>query len=127
MVAVPEETPDTTPENVLTVATADPPDVQVPPLVPLLENVVVSPGHIFCVPDKSPAFGAAVTVTVRVADEAAQPLPAENEYVITEVPALIPVTTPEEFTVATDAVPEDHVPFKLPLVAIVVLPFEHSA
>ena len=60
-----------TPE-VFTVATAVLLDVQVPPLT-VEAKVVVVPTHIACVPDKVPADGAAVTVTVLVAVASAQP------------------------------------------------------
>lgn len=66
MVAVPAATPETTPEDMLTVAIEgvdedhDPPDtVEI--------NVVVPLEHIACVPLKLPAVGGAVTVTVLVA------------------------------------------------------------
>lgn len=125
IVAVPEETPVTTPDELFTVATAMLLDVQEPPLSPSDEKVVFPEGQIFCEPESEPALGAVVTVTVRVADEAEQPFPLAKEYEIVEVPAPTPVTTPVEFTVATEVLLDDHVPFKLPFVVIVVLPFEH--
>jgi hypothetical protein len=45
----------------------------VPPEAPFEVNVVVPLEHIACVPLTVPAFGAAVTVTVRVAVAFAQP------------------------------------------------------
>ncbi len=67
MVAVPAETPVTTPVLLLTVAIPVLFEVQAPPAVPLDENVVVPATQMFCVPLTVPAFGAAVTVTVLVA------------------------------------------------------------
>ena len=57
------------------VAFAGVPDVHVPPISPSEENVDEPPTHIFCIPDKVPAFGAAVTVTVLLEDEGTQPAP----------------------------------------------------
>jgi hypothetical protein len=73
MVAVPTLTAVTTPEELFTVATAVLLDVHAPPLEPLLENVVVPPVQMLCVPLRVPALAAAVTVTVRVAVALAQP------------------------------------------------------
>ena len=73
MVAVPVATPVTTPVDAFTVATAALLVDQAPPALPLLENVVVPATQIPCVPLKVPAFGAAVTVTVRVAVALAHP------------------------------------------------------
>ena len=64
---VPGETAVITPVDELTVATAVVPDVHVPPVLPLLVNVVVPLGQMACVPLIVPALGAAVTVTVLVA------------------------------------------------------------
>ena len=73
MVAVPAATPDIAPVETFTVATAVLLEVQAPPVLPLLENVVVPPAQMPCVPLRVPAFGAAVTVTVRVAVALLQP------------------------------------------------------
>jgi hypothetical protein len=62
-----DATPVTTPEVLFTVAAAVLFDDQVPPLLPLLVRVVVPPTQMPSVPLSVPAFGAAVTVTVRVA------------------------------------------------------------
>ena len=66
MVAVPAETPVITPvlEFMVAIPVAD--DDHVPPVC-VEEKVVVNPTHTFCVPDKVPDTGAAVTVTVLVA------------------------------------------------------------
>ena len=48
-------------------------DVHVPPESPSDVNVVVPLEHMACVPLTVPAFGAAVTVTVRVAVALLQP------------------------------------------------------
>jgi len=73
MVAVPEPTPLITPVELFTVATPTASEVQAPPALPLLENVVVPPTQMLCVPLTVPAFGAVVTVTVRVAVAFEQP------------------------------------------------------
>ena len=74
MVAVPTETPVTSPVVAFTVATPVLFDDQLPPALPLVVNVVTPLMQIFWLPLKVPAFGAAVTVTVLV-DELVQ-LPA---------------------------------------------------
>ena len=71
MVATPEATPVTTPDA-FTVATPRLDELQVPP-VPVVVSVVVNPVQIAFVPEITPAFGAAVTVTVLVAVAFAQP------------------------------------------------------
>ena len=73
MVAVPAATPVITPDELFTVAMPVLFDVQAPPVFPLELNVVVAPGQTSWVPLNAPAFGAAVTVTVRVADAFAHP------------------------------------------------------
>ena len=69
MVAVPEPTPVTTPVELFTVSTPAASELHAPPVLPLLEKVVVPPTQIACVPLTVPALGAVVTVTVRVAVE----------------------------------------------------------
>ena len=49
------------------------PEVQTPPTSPLEVKVVEPVVQIVCVPLNTPAFGAAVTVTVRVAVTVVQP------------------------------------------------------
>ena len=123
MVAVPAATPVTTPVEALTVAMPVLPDVHVPPLAPFDVNVVVPPEQTACVPLSVPALDAAVTVTVRVAVEAAHPPAAAIVYVIVVVPAATPVTTPVElFTVAIDVLPDVHAPPVSPSVVNVVVP-----
>ena len=61
-----------TPVVALTVAVPVFDELHVPPVC-VDENVVVKPTHTFCVPDKVPATGAAVTVTVLVAVTFGQP------------------------------------------------------
>ncbi|CAA9194362.1 hypothetical protein FLACOL7796_00074 [Flavobacterium collinsii] len=78
---------------------------------------------MFCVPDKVPAFGAAVTVTVLVAVAFPQPPVPVTVYDIVAVPAATPMITPvEAFTVATPIVPLDQLPFEFPFVVNVVVP-----
>ena len=67
MVEVPGATGVINPVDGSTVALAVSDDVHVPPEAPFEVNVVVPLEHIACVPLTVPAFGAAVTVTVRVA------------------------------------------------------------
>jgi hypothetical protein len=62
------------------------------------------------VTDADGVEGSAVTVTVLVAVALEQPPVPAFVYVIVAVPVLIPETTPEEFTVAIEVVPEVHVP-----------------
>jgi hypothetical protein len=62
-----DDTPVTTPEVLFTVAAPGLFDDHVPPLLPLLENVVVPPTQMPCVPLTVPALGAAVTESVTVA------------------------------------------------------------
>ena len=63
IVAVPGPAPVITPLEAFTVATPIASELHVPPEFPLDVNVVVPPTQIACVPDRVPAFGAAVTVT----------------------------------------------------------------
>jgi hypothetical protein len=72
MVATPALTPLIKPEALLIVATAALEEVQVPPMVVDVKDVV-SPTQIAWFPERVPAIGAAVTVTVRVAVTLAQP------------------------------------------------------
>ena len=77
--AVPEPAPVTIPVVAFTVATPAASELHAPPVLPLLEKVVVPPTQIACVPLTVPALGAAVTVTVRVAVE----LPVHGEVAVT--------------------------------------------
>ena len=72
MVAVPAATPVITPVVEFMVAIDVFDDDHVPPVC-VEEKVVVNPTHTFCVPDKVPDTGAAVTVTVLVAVAFGQP------------------------------------------------------
>jgi hypothetical protein len=94
MVAVPAETPVTTPVLLFTVATPAAFEDQVPPVFPLDEKEVVPATQMFCVPLTVPAFGAAVTVTVLVAVAFEHPPVPVTVYVMVAVPAATPVTTP---------------------------------
>ena len=95
---VPAATPDITPEEE-TVATDVVPEVQglEAAAVPDPVNVVVAPIHADAVPEM---VGNALMVTVCVAEQ-----PLLSVYVMTEVPAATPETTPPE-TVATEVVAE---------------------
>jgi len=77
-------------------------------------------------PFNVPATGAAVTVTVLVAVALLQPPVPVTVYVINEVPAETPVTTPVlGSTVATLVVAEVNTPPLFPFDTNVVVPFEH--
>ena len=73
MVEIPAATGMITPVDAFIVALAVTDDVHVPPEDPSDVNVVVPLEHIACVPLTVPAFGAAVTVTIRVAVAFSQP------------------------------------------------------
>ena len=73
IVAEPAATPVITPVELLTVAMPVLLDVQAPPLFPLEVNDVVAPIQTSWVPEREPALGAAVTVTVSDAVALAQP------------------------------------------------------
>jgi hypothetical protein len=101
MVAVPDPAAVTTPVPEFTVATAVLLLLQVPPLVPLLVNVVGEPAQAVEEPLIVPAFGAAFTVINFVELNVPQ-LPV-TVYFIVELPAATAVTTPVvAFTVATE-------------------------
>ena len=72
MVALPAATPVTTPETALTVAVTVLLLLQVPPMLPLLINVVDKPAHTDEAPLTVPALASAFTVTSRVAVEVPQ-------------------------------------------------------
>ena len=67
IVAVPADTPDTTPVLALTVATDVLLDVYTPPDVADV-NVVDAPAHIVAVPVRGSTVGSAFTVTVLVTE-----------------------------------------------------------
>jgi hypothetical protein len=84
-------------------------EVQVPPEVVLL-NVVEVPAHAALAPPIAARAGKLFTVKLVLA-ELVHPFPSVTVYVIVEVPALTPVTAPEEsFTVAVDVLDELQVP-----------------
>jgi hypothetical protein len=125
---VPAATPVTTPLDAFTVATAALLVDHAPPANPLLNKAVVPFTQMLCVPPTVPALGGAVTVTVRVAVEAAHPPDAAIVYVMVAVPELTPVTTPVElFTVALPVLLDVHAPPLLPFVVNVVVPPEQIA
>ena len=74
-------------------------------------------------PPNVPVTGAAVTVTVLVAVALLHPPVPATVYVITEVPAATPDTTPVASTVATPVLADDHVPPDT-VGTNVVVPFE---
>ena len=116
------------PVAAFTVATPALSVVHVPPISPVLVNVVVPVTQIACGPDKTPALGAKVTVVVLVAVASEQPPVPVTVYVIVEVPADTPVITPEPATtVAKAGDPDVHVPPASPFEVNVVVPVEHIA
>jgi hypothetical protein len=72
MVALPAETPVTTPVTGFTVATALLLLLQLPPVAPLLVNVAVAPAHIVEEPLTVPAFGRALIVIFEDEEEPPQ-------------------------------------------------------
>jgi len=97
MTEVPAATPETTPpETVATEVVAEVQGLEVA-AVPDPVNVVVAPIQADAVPEM---VGSALIVTVCVAEQ-----PLLSVYVMTEVPAATPETTPPE-TVATEVVAE---------------------
>jgi hypothetical protein len=97
----------TTPDAEPTVAIVVLPELQVPPVVALL-NVVVAPEQIVDAPEMLP--GTPMTVTVVVGA-----VPQPFEYVITAVPGVPPVTEPvSEPMVAIDVLLLLHVPPVIP-------------
>src|ERR1700741_1888533 len=97
MVAVPAVIPVTSPVP-FTVATAVLLDDQLPPAV-TLDNVVLFPAHTVVVPVIDATVGTSFTVTDAVLFVVPQLL--VTEYVMVAVPAVIPVTSPVPFTLAT--------------------------
>jgi len=84
-------------------------DDQVPPEVVLLKVVEV-PAHAALAPPIAARVGKLFTVKLVVA-ELVHPFPSVTVYVIVEVPALTPVTAPDEaFTVAVAVLDELQVP-----------------
>jgi len=82
---------------------------QVPPEVVLLKVVEV-PAHAALAPPIAARVGKLFTVKLVVA-ELVHPFPSVTVYVIVEVPALTPVTAPDEaFTVAVAVLDELQVP-----------------
>ena len=73
IIAVPPDTPDTSPVEKTTVAMAVFDEVHAPPVFPFEVYVVDPVLHMAWVPLTVPALGAVVTVTVLVAVEVAQP------------------------------------------------------
>ena len=99
MVAEPAATPVTSPVIEFTVAAAVLLLLQLPPPVPLLANMAVAPAHNAEAPLTVPALGRFPTVTR--ADAVTVPHEEVTVYLMVELPAESPVTTPVvEFTVA---------------------------
>ena len=98
-------------------------ELQAPPVFPLVVKVTVPVEQMACVPLKTPALGAVVTVTVLVEETAVHPFAAGIVYVIVAVPAATPVTMPVlAFTVAIPAALVVQVPPVFPSVVNVLVP-----
>ena len=123
---LPAAAPVTTPVEALTVAVAVFELVQTPPAVKLASDVV-APAHTDVVPVIAATVGKAFIVTNRVT-ELVQPFELVYVYVITDVPADTPLTTPViEFIVATAPVADDQTPPAVVLVSVVVDPIHALA
>ena len=120
MVAVPAATPVTTPVAAFTVATDGVRLLQLPPVVPLLVKVAVDPTQTVAAPLTVPAMAAGFTVITLF--ELNVPQLLVTVYLIVELPAATPVTTPvDAFTVATDVLRLSQLPPVLPLLVYVVV------
>jgi hypothetical protein len=99
---------------------------QVPPEVVLL-NVVEVPAHAALAPPIAARVGKLFTVKLVLA-ELVHPFPSVTVYVIVEVPALTPVTAPEEaFTVAVAVLDELQVPPPVELAKVELEPTHAEA
>ncbi len=115
--AVPILTPDTTPVPATTVATAPSLLLHTPPLTAVL-SVVVHTSHTVSVP--AIELGAADIVTTAVTRQV-----DDVAYVMIDVPALTPVTTPvPDTTVALAGLLLLHVPPLVALLSVVVVPIQ---
>ena len=103
MIADPAATPVTAPVEALMVATLISLEDQAPPASPLEVSVVEPLAQMAVVPEIVPAFGTAVTLTVAVVDTFAQPPVPVTVYVITDVPADTPVTSPVDASIVATA------------------------
>lgn len=92
IVEAPAATPVTTPVVEFTDAAAALLLLQVPPLIPLVVNVVDKPLHTDDAPLIEPAFATAFTLTSCVAVDVPQPF--DTVYVIVVFPGVTLVTTP---------------------------------
>ncbi len=118
MVTVPDAMPDTRPV-LPTVAIPILPLIQLPPVIALV-RVVEDPMHNSELPTIVPISMLSDTVTT--IDPVAEPQISELLYEIKAVPAPVPVTMPEAFTVATEVLLLVHVPPELLEVNVVVDP-----
>jgi hypothetical protein len=108
--------PVTTPEVTPIVATVEELELHVPPVVALVRESVPA-GHIAATPliDVVSALIVAIVVDWQ---------PVVNLYVIIAVPADMPLITPPDVMVATEVVPEDHVPPVVGLLSVAVAPIQ---
>src|ERR1043165_5726673 len=119
MVALPANTPPTTPVDEPTVAVAISLLLQVPPVVVLL-RVVTPPSHTLAVPVVA-AIGFTVTIVVTLH-------PVESAYVTLVVPLATPVTIPlADPMVATAVLLTAHVPLGVALLSVVAEPAQTLA
>ena len=119
MIAVPAETPVTTPEA-LTVATEVFEEDHTPDAV-ASERVVVSATHTDVVPVIAATTGTALTV-IEVVTVVTQPAALVTVYDIVDVPGDTPVTKPPALIVATAVLEELHTPDAVASDSVVVLP-----
>jgi hypothetical protein len=121
MVEVPGDTPVATPELTPTVATAVTLLVQMPP-VGVDDRLDVVPTQKVNVPVIGVGSGLTVTTLV-IAHNA----PGPKEYVIVAVPAILPVTTPEEEPIIALLLLDAHVPPATAFANVVVDPTQTEA
>ena len=126
MIVVPADTAFNAPVVGLINATPVLLEDQVPPEVVLL-NVVEVPAHAALAPPIAARVGKLFTVKLVLA-ELVHPFPSVTVYVIVEVPALTPVTAPDEaFTVAVAVLDELQVPPPVELAKVELEPTQAEA
>ena len=115
-----------TPVDEFTIATRLLLLLQLPPLVPLLVNVVTEPAHKVAEPLTRPALGRALMVILD--DEAELPQVPLTVYVMVAEPADTPVTTPVNgFTVAAAVLLLLQEPPPVPLLVNIAVRPSHNA
>jgi hypothetical protein len=118
MIVVPAAIPFTTPD-VPTEAMAGMLLLHVPP-EPEVDNVITELIHTEVEPEIVPETGSGLTVMIF--DVETEPHVPNTVYDTLAVPAMLPATTPEPSTVATDGMLLDHEPPDIPSVREIVEP-----